>query len=185
MGIIVALVFTGFLLILGFVAGTFAEKSHFKRLDEREAVNRQLLQTQSKLYLSPTAGGKTPTMIHSETVVASDYFKNFLSGFRKFFGGEMKSYHSLMERARRETLAKLIEQARQLGYNAVCNVRLEPADVSGAVTNPKKKSVMVCIIATATAYQSDIVTAVEPTKPETPASGDIKINDNPYTSPDG
>lgn len=168
MGIIIALVFTGFLLILGFVAGTFAEKNHFKRLDEREATNRQMLQTQSKMFLSPTAGGKTPTMIHSETVVASDYFKNFLSGFRKFFGGEMKSYHSLMERARRESLAKLIEQARDMGYNAVCNVRLEPADVSGAVTNPKKKSVMVCIIATATAYDSDVITTAPPIKTEVP-----------------
>jgi len=168
MEIIIALVFTGALLILGFVAGTFAEKSHFKRLDAREAVNMQTLQTQSKLFLSPTAGGKTPMMIHSETVVASDYFKNFLSGFRKFFGGEMKSYNSLMERARRESLAKLIEQAREMGYNAVCNVRLEPADVSGAIHNSKKKSVMVCIIATATAYDSDVVTTAPPVKVEQP-----------------
>lgn len=170
MGIIVALLITGFLLILGFVAGTFAEKSHFKKLDARESVNRQMLQTQSKIFLSPRPGGKTPTMIHSETVVASDYFKNFLSGFRKFFGGEMKSYYTLMERARRETLAKLIEQAREMGYNAVCNVRLEPADVSGAVTNPKKKSVMVCIIATATAYESDVVTSAPPVKIEEPTA---------------
>lgn len=168
MGIIIALLITGFLIILGFVAGTFAEKNHFSKLDEREAVNRQMLQTQSKIFLSPKAGGKTPTMIHSETVVASDYFKNFISGFRKFFGGEMKSYYTLMERARRETLAKLIEQAREMGYNAVCNVRLEPADVSGAVTNPKKKSVMVCIIATATAYDTEVVTAAPPTKMELP-----------------
>ena len=101
-------------------------------------------------------------MIHSETVVASDYFKNWLSGFRKFFGGEMKSYYTLMERGRRETLAKLIEQAKAMGYNAVCNVRIEPADISGAVTNPKKKSVMICVIATATAYDTDIVTAAPP-----------------------
>jgi uncharacterized protein YbjQ (UPF0145 family) len=164
MGILIAFGVTLFLLILGFTSGTIVEKRHFARLDQREDVNRATLQTQSKLFLSPTAGGKTPTMIHSETVVASDYFKNFLSAFRKLFGGEMKSYHSLMERARRESLAKLIEQAQGMGYNAVCNVRLEPADVSGAVTNPKKKSVMVCIIGTATAYDSDVVTAVPPVK---------------------
>ena len=169
MEIIFILMVSGFFLILGFVAGTFAEKSHLKKLDQRESINRQMLQTQSKIYLNPTPGGKTPTMISSETVVASDYFKNFLSGFRKFFGGEMKSYYTLMERARRETLAKLIEQAREMGYNAVCNVRLEPADISGAVTNPKrKKSVMVAIIATATAYQSDVVTAAPPVKIEVP-----------------
>ena len=161
-GLIIGLFITACLLVLGFVAGTVAEKRHFKSLGRRESVNRSMLQTQSKLYLSPKSGGKTPTMIHSETVVSSDYFKNFLSGFRKFFGGEMKSYYSLMERARRETLAKLIEQARAMGYNAVCNVRIEPADISGAVTNPKKKSVMVCVIATATAYDTDVVTTPPP-----------------------
>ena len=161
-GILIFLGFTLLLLILGFVAGTIAEKRHLSNLDQREDVNRAMLQTQSKLFLQPKPGGKTPTMIHSETVVASDYFKNWLSGFRKFFGGEMKSYYTLMERGRRETLAKLIEQARAMGYNAVCNVRIEPADISGAVTNPKKKSVMICIIATATAYDTDVETASPP-----------------------
>ena len=138
-GIIFALFITGFLLTLGFVAGTIAEKSHFKNLDHRESVNQSMLQTQSKLFLDPKPGGMAPTMIHSETVVSSDYFKTFLAGFRKLFGGEMKSYNTLMERGRRETLAKLIEQAREMGYNAVCNVRLEPADIAGGVTNPKNK----------------------------------------------
>jgi len=172
-GIFIFLGFTLLMLILGFVAGTIAEKRHFASLDARENVNRQMLQTQSKIFLQPTAGGKTPTLIHSETVVASDYFKNWLSGFRKFFGGEMKSYYTLMERGRRETLAKLIEQARAMGYNAVCNVRIEPADINGAATNPKKKSVMICVIATATAYDTDMVTtappklgAVPPVKPQ-------------------
>ena len=166
--IIFVLIGTLLLLSLGFTAGTIAEKRHFKNLDEREAINRATLQTQSKLYLQPKQGGKTPMLIHSETVVASDYFKNFLSGFRKFFGGEMKSYHSLMERGRRETVAKLIEQAKALGYNAVCNVRIEPADISGAVTNPKNKSVMICVIATATAYETDVVTAAPSAIPAAP-----------------
>jgi len=150
------------------VAGTIAEKRHFSSLDKREAVNRAMLQTQSKLFLDPKPGGKTPTMLHSETVVSSDYFKTFLAGFRKLFGGEMKSYNTLMERGRRETLAKLIEQARAMGYNAVCNVRLEPADIAGGVTNPKNKMVMICVIATATAYDTNIVTSAAPASPQVP-----------------
>ena len=102
MDILFTLGVTLFLLILGFGAGTFAEKRHFNRLAERESENIQMLQTQSKIFLSPKPGGKAPMLVHSEMVVASDYFKNFLSNIRKFFGGEMRSYHSLMERARRE-----------------------------------------------------------------------------------
>jgi len=167
-GILIALAFTAVLLTVGFVAGTIAEKRHFSSLDKREAVNRAMLQTQSKLFLDPKPGGKAPTMLHSETVVSSDYFKTFLAGFRKLFGGEMKSYNTLMERGRRETLAKLIEQARAMGYNAVCNVRLEPADIAGGVTNPKNKMVMICVIATATAYDTNIVTSAPPASPQVP-----------------
>ncbi len=156
---------TVFLLVLGLVSGSIAEKRHFKRLRQREGLNIQMLQTQSKIFLSPKPGGKAPTLVHSEMVVASDYFKNFLSNIRKFFGGEMKSYHSLMERARREALAKIIEQARAQGYNAVCNVRLEPADIAGAIYG-KKAAVMVCIIGTATAYETTMVTTAQPVAAE-------------------
>ena len=117
----------------------------------------EMVATQSKLYLEPSVGdGATSApaqLICAETVVASDYFKNFLSAFRKFFGGEMRSYNSLMERARRETLMRIKEQALALGYNAICNVRLEPADVGGM---NKNASVMVCILGSATAYRSQL-----------------------------
>ena len=42
-----------------------------------------------------------------------------------------------------------------------CNVRLEPADIAGAVYR-KKAAIMVCIIATATAYETTMVTAAKP-----------------------
>lgn len=161
MDYLIPLSISGVLLLIGFAAGTIAEKRHFARLEKREASTGNLVRTQSKMFLAPTAGSKPPMILCSEAVIASDYFKNFLAGIRKFFGGEMGSYHSLMERARRETLAKLLEQAQAHGYNAVCNVRLEPADVGG--NSRKKASAMVCIIGTATAYDSDLAQSLETT----------------------
>jgi uncharacterized protein YbjQ (UPF0145 family) len=80
----------------------------------------------------------------------------------------MKSYHSLMDRARRETTVRLLESAREMGYNAICNLRMEPADIGGNIG--KKGSVMVCIVGSATAYHSGIqiqysTPPVAPTKP--------------------
>ena len=164
MDILIGLIFTFGLLALGFVAGTMAEQKHFRRLEAREDATLDIIRTNSKHYLVPRPGATGPMMVCAETVVASDYFKNFLASFRKIFGGEMRSYNSLMDRARRETLTKLVEQAKAQGYNAVCNVRLEPADIGGSLG--KKGAAMVCIVGSATAYHSSIeVQTMPPTKP--------------------
>lgn len=154
-GVIVGLLITLALLVLGFVVGTWAERRHFRRIAAREEANLGIVQTQSRMFLSPIPGVRPPQILCAETVVASDYFKNFLAQIRKIFGGEMRSYHSLMVRARKEALLRLVEQARGLGFNAICNVRLEPADVGGNLQ--KKGAAMVCIIATATGYTTDLV----------------------------
>ncbi len=144
---------TLFLISLGVFVGGWAERSHLRSITERETLLSGMVTTQSKTFLQPQLV-KPPMIVCGETVVASDYFKNFLSSFRKFFGGEMKSYNSLMDRARRETLLRLKEQAIEGGYNAICNVRLEPADVGGSTGAGKKAAVMVCILGSATAYHS-------------------------------
>ena len=156
MDLIIGLVVTFGLLALGFAAGTIAERRHFQQLDEREHAINDMIRTNSKHFLAPSqVNGLPPTMLCAEVVIASDYFKNFLAAFRKFFGGEMKSYNSLMDRARREALTKLIEQAKVRGYNAICNVRLEPADIGGSLSN-NKGTAMVCILGSATAYTSGV-----------------------------
>ena len=71
--------------------------------------------------------------------------------WRNFFGGEMKAYVKLIERARREALLRVVEQARQMGYNAICNLRLQTADIGGSRRFP-----MGSIMASATAYHSSL-----------------------------
>ena len=47
---------------------------------------------------------------------------------------------------------RIIEQARSQGYNAVCNVRLETADVGGS--SSRRRAAMAAILASATAYHA-------------------------------
>lgn len=140
-----------FLVILGFTCGTIAERKHFRNLDNREKDNGDFLITQLKSFPNYASGVSAPQLIIAETVVATDYFKSFLANLRRLFGGEVRSFHSLLSRARREATQRVVEQARELGYNAICNLRIETADVGGNNT-AKKKAAMVAIIATATAY---------------------------------
>src|SRR5262245_6470703 len=131
-----------FLISLGYFVGGYIERRHFRELDVREAGNEGFLVTQLKSYPAAVAGPSPPTILFGEAVISSDYLKTFLGSMRKIFGGEMRSYQSLLVRARREALQRLVEDARSQGYNAVCNVRYASTDISGA-SKHKKKAVMV------------------------------------------
>ena len=63
----------------------------------------------------------------------------------------MKSYRSLLFRAREEALLQILEEAEHEGYDAVCNLRVDTADIGG---NSMQRGVpTVGIMATGTAYR--------------------------------
>lgn len=157
MELLLVLGFTLVMLTVGLVIGGSIERAHFRRLGEREQANRAVLVTQLKSFPGGVDTSLTPQALFDEAVISSDYLKSFLGGIRMFFGGELRGYHSLLERARREALARVVEQAQLLGFNALCNVRYETADMGGS-TNPKQKVVFVAIIVSATAYKRPALT---------------------------
>ena len=63
-------------------------------------------------------------------MVSSDYFKQFLSAWRLFFGGRLKSYETLLERARREAVLRMKAEAQAGNANAIFNVKLETSVIS-------------------------------------------------------
>ena len=142
------------LLTLGLLAGGYAERKHLRNLASREAANGDFFISQVKSFPGAVLLGTPPTIVFGQTAIASDYLKSFLSGLRKIFGGELRGYNSLLVRARREVLQQLVERAREQGYNAICNVRLETADIGG---NAKSRRMpMVAVLGTATAYHRAI-----------------------------
>lgn len=138
------------LLLLGWIVGTITEKRHYRRLRRREAlIADAMILTEIKTFPGGAPGAKNPALVVGEAVIATDYLKSFLAAIRKILGGEVRSYLSLLQRARREALARMMESARDHGYDAVCNVRLETATIGGMT---KKGVAMVGIIASGTAY---------------------------------
>ena len=113
------------LLALGYYAGSLTERKHLESLTMRESQHGDFLISQVKTFPGAAAGGPPPTLIVGEAVIATDYMKSFLSKLRKIFGGELRSYHSLLTRARREALQRIVEQARQKGSTrfAICVTR--------------------------------------------------------------
>ncbi len=142
------------LLMLGLFAGRIAEKRHLARLAARERDLASMLAIDTRSLPAVAAPGAS--IVAAECVISSDYFKSFVAKLRKIIGGELGSYRSLMDRARREALVRLLEQARSAGYNAVTCIRLEGASIAGKNGATQKKGViMVAVIAYGTAYHTD------------------------------
>jgi len=140
------------LLSLGFFVGRYTERKHFRLLEEREHQMRGCLVTQLKSFPGAIHGAQPPRLVVAEAVIATDYLKSFLARLRNIFGGEVRSYQSLLTRARREALLRIQEQAGAQGYNAICNVRFQTADVGGNST--LHRVAMAAIIASGTAYHT-------------------------------
>ncbi len=122
------------LLILGFSVGSFRERRHYRSIIAREDQFRDLpiFSTRHAPELNPAPGVE---LVIGSAVISIDYFKRFLAGLRKIFGGRIVAYESLVDRARREALLRMREAARAMGAAYVFNVRMETASISKGANN--------------------------------------------------
>ena len=139
-------------LALGLFVGGYVERKHLADLAEREQQTSHMLVTQLKSF--PDLQPGTSCIVHGEVVISSDYLKTLLSAFRRIIGGELRSFQTMLDRARREAILRLKEDAQRHGCNAICNVRLETAAIAGTGSGNKNKVMMASILASATAYHS-------------------------------
>ena len=112
------------LILLGWIVGGAKERKHLRVLEHFFRHNRCLV-TEIRSFPEGAEPGHGATLINAEVVVAEDYLKTILAGLRQIFGGEMKSYQSLMQRARQEVTLRMIKEAEKHGHNAVCNIRID------------------------------------------------------------
>lgn len=127
------------LLALWWAIGHATERRHLRRLAEREAAARGFPVTSLKTAADAARGtGRPPALVCGEAVVASDGFKTWVFGLRNLVGGESRAFTRLHERARREAVLRMVEEAKAQGYDAICNVRFGAADIGGNATRPRK-----------------------------------------------
>src|SRR5690606_13733740 len=88
-------------------------------------------------------------LITASVVISHDNFKRFLAQLRKIFGGPLRSYESLLDRARREAVLRLKEQCPEA--HIVLNLRLDTANI--ASTQGKKGIGALEVIAYGTAVR--------------------------------
>ena len=119
------------LLIVAYFTGTALERRHYASIRERE-LRWQSLPAVTFRSVPPGWKVAESALVTGSVVISVDYFKRFLSGLRMIFGGRVKAYETLLDRARREALLRLKEDAVERGYHAVLNVRLETCRLANA-----------------------------------------------------
>ena len=121
------LIFFLVLLLLGYVFGQRAEKRHFRSIIEREKQLRDILVFSERRI--PDEDKLDGTLVCGSVVISVDFFKRFVAGLRTLVGGRVSAYESLLERARREAILRMKEEARRTGAKSVWNTRLETASI--------------------------------------------------------
>lgn len=115
------------LLILGIIFGSLNERRHHQQLRKDEAalahIDVYTLKSVPKRYAPELEDNAV--LVTGSVVIAIDYFKQLAALLRRIVGGRLRSYESLVDRARREAIVRMQKEADALGASAIYNVRIE------------------------------------------------------------
>lgn len=125
------------LLLVAYFIGTYIERKHFRSIRKRESDNVKF-PVVSFDTMPPDWSASSSTLVAGSVVVSLDYFKRVIAGLRSIVGGRIKTYEPLLDRARREAMLRMIENAKRDGYDAIFNVRLETSRLANSSGEGKR-----------------------------------------------
>lgn len=114
------------LVALGYFAGRYAERKHYASIHEREARFLRLPAVPTRSWDTDRSVAEA-RLVTGSVVISADYFKRLLAKLRNLVGGRMRSYESLLDRARREAILRLKEQCPDA--DIIVNLRLETSTI--------------------------------------------------------
>jgi uncharacterized protein YbjQ (UPF0145 family) len=115
------------LLVLGYAFGSIAEKRHFSSIRQREEEMQNLPTIMLKKPLLPEEI-KEYRLVNGSVVLSIDYFKKFIASLINIFGGNISSYETILDRARREAILRMKEDASDA--SEIINIRIETSSIS-------------------------------------------------------
>lgn len=117
------------LLATGFIVGQTLEMSHYKSIKSRESLLKDIPVIASK-HPPKDIISFDPVLVAGNVVISVDFFKKFIAGLRIIVGGRVTSYETLIDRARREAILRMKEDARERGAKYIFNVKMETSSIS-------------------------------------------------------
>ncbi|MFP4165801.1 MAG: YbjQ family protein [Opitutales bacterium] len=134
------------------LTGSLVAKAHEKRLARRAEQTGPFSLSNGKYFTDVADPAVEPCMVVAEVTIGIDHFRSFLGKLVNLIGGEVRSFTKIADRARREVLQQLKEQAAGKNCDAITNLRIDFANVSGS-TADSKKAMMVTILGSGTCYR--------------------------------
>ena len=118
------------LIVVGLVVGTYQEKRHYSSIKERENANVYTPCVTFEQDFSENEISSSRLALGS-AVISLDYFKRFIAALRNIVGGNVTTYESLIDRARREAILRMRESAPNA--DLIVNVRVETSTIGSSV----------------------------------------------------
>ncbi len=116
------------LIALGFFAGRWTESRHYRSIRRRERELQRILvfavRTPPEAFLPCRS-----CFVSGSVVVGMDYFKMFAAKLRNLVGGRVGSYETLIDRARREAVLRMKEEAAENNAACILNVKFSTANI--------------------------------------------------------
>jgi len=137
------------IIVIGLITGTALEKRHYRSIDAREKQYGNLPALNTRKYPTDRTVAQA-RFVSGSVVISYDYFKRFIAGLRMIFGGEVKSYVSLVDRGRREAVLRMKEKCATA--DLIVNLRIETSSISKGKKNKSLGSVEVFAYGTALWY---------------------------------
>jgi uncharacterized protein YbjQ (UPF0145 family) len=139
------------LLILGYFVGKRRETNHYHSILEREEKFRMLPTLAIKKPMPQEGNVVKMELVSGCVVISIDYFKRLLAGLRNIIGGNISSYETLVDRARREAILRLKEQCPNASQ--IINLRIETSSIFKNSGRGSIGSVEVIAYGTAVTFQ--------------------------------
>lgn len=69
-------------------------------------------------------------LVSGSTIRAKHVGRDIMASLKNLVGGELKGYTQLLQESRQQALDRMVDQAGQLGANAIVNVRFSTSSVA-------------------------------------------------------
>ena len=69
-------------------------------------------------------------LVQGSTIRAKHVGRDFMAGVKNIFGGELKGYTELLQESRDEATRRMVQQANEMGANAIVNIRYTTSSVA-------------------------------------------------------
>lgn len=124
-GFIFKIVITLILFLIGWGFGRFIENKHLTELAENERRLAHIQIDTNKFKTSEFDG----QLVSSNVVISHDYFKYIIAQIQNFFGGRLTTYETVVDRARREAIVRLKQEAENMGAKHIMGLRLSTTEL--------------------------------------------------------